>query len=58
MINYLYLLIGINLFLFIYVSGNKNKMGFCKFSPITNEKSEKSNPDNFRLAGVSDDLLF
>ncbi len=44
--------------MFVYVSGNKNKMGFCKFSPITNEKSEKSNPDNFRLAGVSDDFLF
>ena len=58
MVNYLYLLIGISLLLFICVSGNKKKMGFYHFSAIYNKKSERSKPDNLRLAGVSDDFLF
>lgn len=33
-------------------------MGFYHFSAIYNKKSEISNPDNLRLAGVSDDFLF
>ena len=33
-------------------------MGFYHFSAIYNKKSEVSNPDNLRLAGVSDDFLF
>lgn len=68
-VNYLYLLIGISLLLFISVSdaytlythSNKNKMGFSNLSAIYNKKSEmlrKSNPDTLRLAGVSDDFLF
>lgn len=61
MVNHLYLLIGISLLLFIYVSGNKNKMGFYNFYTICNNKSEISEKDNLRLAGVSaeqDDFLF
>lgn len=61
MVNYLYLLIGISLLLSIYVSGNKNKMGFYKFYTIYKNKSEISEKDNLRLAGVSaeqDDFLF
>ena len=58
MVNYLYLLTDISLLLFICVSGNKNKMGFYHFSAIYNKKSEISNPDKLRLAGVSDDFLF
>ena len=47
-LNYLYLLIGISLLLFIYVSdaytpythSNKNKMGFSNLSALYNKKSE------------------
>jgi len=66
-VNYLYLLIGISLLLLFisvsdaytpYTHSNKNKMGFSNLSAIYNKKSERSNPDTLRLAGVSDDLLF
>jgi len=56
-VNYLYLLIGISLLLFIYVSGNKNKMWFFHFSTISYKNSELDT-ENSRLSGVSDDFLF
>jgi len=60
MVNCLLMLVNIYLYIYFYVSGNKNKMGFWYISTIYFRRNlfNTSCVNNFILSNVSDDFLY